>query len=570
MKKTLLTAGLLALTFGAFAQFVPNTVTQFTKGNLVVLQYGADGRATALDVNAVDLYIKEYTPTVANQAAAVSLLALPPETVTGTNALTGKGNGGNEGLLTLSPNGKYLTLFGYGDKAGTAVVTSTNKTIGMIDKNGAINTSTTIPTTNSPRSAVTTDGTGFWFVYSAEGVRYAPIGGTTTNTPVSTVSSYVARSLDIFNGQLYEFTNSSKAAHVGKVGTGLPVTNLDGMGVQDNAANPITPLPGTSTTTVVNNVSTTVEAIAVANQVALVKSTQGVGEPDIFYVANDQTTPRQIEKWMLVSGVWTFKGANTSQGLTRGITARVINGVAHIYAVTAGSLVEFIDAETNPATATSATFAALVATTLATAPANTQFKGVAFTPSTVVADVTLPIKLSSFTGKSELNGAQLSWTTSSEKNNNHFEVLRSTDGTQFSKIGQVAGSGNSDAALNYSFLDRNAVIGANYYKLNQVDNNGTSEEFGPVVVTVNGQAAAISVYANKASGQINVNVFANKGGEGVLNVYDAGGKVVAKQNVSLQAGNNQISLNSQNAGAGLHIASLTFAGETLTKKFIFQ
>nr|WP_294898243.1 T9SS type A sorting domain-containing protein [uncultured Pedobacter sp.] len=184
----------------------------------------------------------------------------------------------------------------------------------------------------------------------------------------------------------------------------------------------------------------------------------------------------------------------------------------------------------------------------------------------------LPVKLSSFTGKSTLNGAQLSWTTASEKDNNHFDVLRSEDGKSFSKIGEVAvaGNGNSDATLNYSYLDKNAAKGANYYKLNQVDNNGKSEEFGPVVVTVNGEPADLSVYANRASGQIKVNVYANQNGEAMLNIYDANGRTLASKNVALQAGNNEISLNSLSAGAGLHIASLKLDGVTLTKKFIFQ
>jgi|GEM_PF-6774627 len=183
----------------------------------------------------------------------------------------------------------------------------------------------------------------------------------------------------------------------------------------------------------------------------------------------------------------------------------------------------------------------------------------------------LPIKLSSFTGKSTLDGVQLSWTTSSEKNNKHFELLRSTDGKVFNKIREVAGNGNSDVPLNYSFLDIGAVAGANYYKLNQVDNDGTSEEFGPVVVTVNEQPADLIVYASKADGQIKVDVYAKQNSETTLSIYDANGRVVASQNVSLEAGNNnKLSLNSKSAGAGFYIASLKVDGITLTKKFIFQ
>ncbi|OAQ42032.1 hypothetical protein A5893_02650 [Pedobacter psychrophilus] len=557
MRKTLLTTGLIAFAFGAFAQFTAN--------RLVVSQYGNE--TDPLDANAVPVILKEFKVTGPLQTTPTFTLALPT-TVSGANQqLTGNTATGNEGLLTLSPNGTYLTAFGYAVNAGITLSGNNNRTLGLINANGAINTTTysTTATLGNPRCAITIDGTGFWLASSGAGVRYIDINTQTASTGVhSTVTAF--RSVNIYNGQLYETTNSSAGAHVGTITSASDANKLPKSTVVNNANTTPVALPGMSTLP------------TFPNQIVLLKSTVGAGDPNLIYATNDDTG--KIEKWRynplaMPSAIWELKGTVTASVATaalsvKGITGRIIGDTVFVYANTNASIVAFRDTLSSNKTISDAN---TTLTTLATAPANTLFKGIAFTPGTdasTIPHIVLPIKLSSFTGKSTLNGAQLSWTTSSEKDNNHFDILRSTDGTQFSKIGEVAGNGNSDVALNYSFLDKNAVTGANYYKLNQVDNNGKSEEFGPVVVTVNGQAAAISVYANKASGQINVNVFSNKSGEGVLNVYDAGGKVVAKQNVSLQVGSNQINLSSQNAGAGLHIASLTFAGETLTKKFIFQ
>jgi hypothetical protein len=543
MKKTLLTAGLIALTFGAFAQFTAN--------RLVVVEYDQGPVAVGSKI-ALPVFLKQYSLTPGTETKSVPM----PTTASGLNfPFSGMTSGGNEGLITLSTDGTSLAIFGHGVAPdGTTATTATSLRTMALVTNGVgtvnINTTTTqtatATTVAGPRCAFT-DGLGFWTCSSAGGIFYTALG---TSTQVVVNNSQVSnRSVNIYNGQLYSTTNGSSVYHVATVGTGMPKTSPA----------PLVALPGLSS------------APSIPNQAVFLKTTAGAGAPDLIYTVSD--ADGKIEKFVYdsVNSTWVAKGTvlaatpDATYGL-KGITARIVNDTAFVYANSTSKLLAVRDTLNSVHTFSDLNNPVV---TLATAPTNTQFKGVAFTPGSTINTV-LPIKLSSFTGKSELNGAQLSWTTSSEKNNNHFEVLRSTDGTQFSKIGQVAGSGNSDAALNYSFLDRNAAIGANYYKLNQVDNNGTSEEFGPVVVTLNGQAAAISVYANKASGQINVNVFANKGGEGVLNVYDAGGKVIAKQNVSLQAGNNQISLNSQNAGAGLHIVSLTFAGETLTKKFIFQ
>ncbi|HSJ68852.1 MAG TPA: hypothetical protein VK921_14305 [Anditalea sp.] len=72
----------------------------------------------------------------------------------------------------------------------------------------------------------------------------------------------------------------------------------------------------------------------------------------------------------------------------------------------------------------------------------------------------------------------LSWSTSKEWENSHFEVERSTDGTKsFEKIGQVAGRGWTDEVTEYNFEDdKLPLTGGNiFYRLKQVDFNGKYE-----------------------------------------------------------------------------------------------
>ncbi len=559
MKKTLLTTGLIAFAFGAFAQF--------TAGSLVVSQVGDGSAPLRADTSAV-MILRQF-PLTGGASTYTLTMPIAPN---GTNkALTGKGKSTIEGLLTLSPNGLFLTAVGYDIAPGKLIDSAlkSKRVYGLITGDGTINTTTALTTTSNnlvdPRIAITLDGTGFWATFNGNGVRYFDIGATTT-TAVQSNPLNNARSVNIFNNQLYYTTNSSTGPHVGTIsgaanGT-FTQTNLPKNTNGGNTNTAPVALPGTQDA--LGN-----DLISVPNQVVFLKTTTGEGEPDIFYAANNDTGAQKIEKWVFnnVSSKWEAKGTvaidEATQGILRGITGRIVNGTAQIYVNTETQILSI----TDPLALTSIiTDADNGLTVLATAPVNTLFKGIALSPGTTV----LPIKLSSFTGKSELNGVQLSWTIASEKNNNRFEVLSSTDGQSFNKIGKVAGSGNSDASLSYSYLDRNAVKGANYYKLNQVDGDGKSEEFGPVVITVNGQPADLSVYANKANGAIKVNIHANNNGNATLNIYDANGRVVATQYVSLNAGNNEVSLSSQSAGMGLHIASLIVDGVTLTKKFIFQ
>lgn len=95
-----------------------------------------------------------------------------------------------------------------------------------------------------------------------------------------------------------------------------------------------------------------------------------------------------------------------------------------------------------------------------------------------VSQGTLPVSLFNFEGKTFDSYHLLSWKTSSEKNNSHFVVERSTDQNSFitlAKIKSKALQGNSDNLLGYSFSDLNFVVGTNYYRLNQIDLNGKSQ-----------------------------------------------------------------------------------------------
>jgi hypothetical protein len=123
--------------------------------------------------------------------------------------------------------------------------------------------------------------------------------------------------------------------------------------------------------------------------------------------------------------------------------------------------------------------------------------------------VVLPVSLTSFDANLVKGQSTLTWETASEKNNKGFEVLRSTDGKDFTKIhleSSKGQNGNSTTALKYSFVDRTAKAGTNYYQLNQVDLDGKNELFKDVKsVNVSLGAADVVVFPNPATTYISVN-----------------------------------------------------------------
>lgn len=86
---------------------------------------------------------------------------------------------------------------------------------------------------------------------------------------------------------------------------------------------------------------------------------------------------------------------------------------------------------------------------------------------------TLPVELLSFQVRKNGDNALLTWITETEINNDYFEVQHSIDGIEFRTIGTVEGMGNTNENTYYNFLHENPIRGNNYYRLKQVDFDGT-------------------------------------------------------------------------------------------------
>lgn len=91
----------------------------------------------------------------------------------------------------------------------------------------------------------------------------------------------------------------------------------------------------------------------------------------------------------------------------------------------------------------------------------------------IVTGSILPIKFASFNANMTNLGTKLNFTTASEVNNDYFSIERSSNGVKFESIGQVKGAGNANNLTFYDFLDDNPYRGINYYRVQQVDYDGS-------------------------------------------------------------------------------------------------
>jgi hypothetical protein len=94
----------------------------------------------------------------------------------------------------------------------------------------------------------------------------------------------------------------------------------------------------------------------------------------------------------------------------------------------------------------------------------------------------LPVEITIFSGRRDLERIRIDWETVTEIDNDGFEVQRSEDGINFEKIGWVDGNGSSTLTHNYTFYDEEPLQGSNYYRLKQIDYNGDFEYTGIISV----------------------------------------------------------------------------------------
>jgi hypothetical protein len=192
-------------------------------------------------------------------------------------------------------------------------------------------------------------------------------------------------------------------------------------------------------------------------------------------------------------------------------------------------------------------------------------------------DVALPVQLSSFSALRASNDVQLSWKTISEVNNFGFYVERKLDGTSsFVEVPNsfVAGHATTLEAQSYSFTDNTVTPGVWYYRLRQVDLDGSFGYSEPVKVefaTSVGQETPATYglsqnYPNPFNPSTDIQFSLARAGTVTLTVYDMLGREVATLvNGERAAGVHHVMFNAINLPSGAYFYALK-AGSFMSMK----
>lgn len=139
---------------------------------------------------------------------------------------------------------------------------------------------------------------------------------------------------------------------------------------------------------------------------------------------------------------------------------------------------------------------------------------------------TLPIELVSFNSNCINNKATLTWETSSETNNSYFNIEKSNDGVNWKKIGKLDGQGNSSTFKKYSFIDNEKIIATSFYRLKQIDIDGSfTYSTIATIRNCNQKDIAISVSPNPVKNLVTIK-FDKEIGRQEIQIFDLEGKLI--------------------------------------------
>lgn len=188
----------------------------------------------------------------------------------------------------------------------------------------------------------------------------------------------------------------------------------------------------------------------------------------------------------------------------------------------------------------------------------------------------LPVTLLSFSGETEANIVNLSWSTASEENNNYFTLEQSIDGKTFSEIGKVNGAGNSSMIRKYDFVDESPLSygpGTEvYYRLSQTDFNGQYANLGIVAVKLSNEQTGLAMLVQSnpvITKSLSLNLFSPVDENVLLCITDLHGIAVYTESIFMKKKENTfVSINVRDLQQGIYFITATARNSSVNRKFI--
>lgn len=160
-------------------------------------------------------------------------------------------------------------------------------------------------------------------------------------------------------------------------------------------------------------------------------------------------------------------------------------------------------------------------------------------------------------------GNLLEWGTATELNSLMFAVERSTDGIDFTNIGVIEAAGASSRLKNYTFLDVESKDVQTYYRLKQVDVDGTTSYSATVIVKNDypNNFIVVSMTQTTTNKDFSVTLDATTDEEMSYSVVSYKGEKMFEGKQAIVNGLNDINVNLEDFKEGIYRINMKLGGE---------
>ena len=187
----------------------------------------------------------------------------------------------------------------------------------------------------------------------------------------------------------------------------------------------------------------------------------------------------------------------------------------------------------------------------------------------------VPVELSSFNAIAQEDNVMLSWITSTETNNMGFDIERREikSNSSWQKLGFVNGNGTTTEKSSYSYIDKNPFDGKSYYRLKQIDFDGSSKIYNAVEVdfeTVKEYSLSQN-YPNPFNPSTEIIYTLAKSGNITLKVYNLlGSEVATLVNGFMESGKHSAKFKAKDYTSGVYFYTIKADNFTSTRKMMLM
>ena len=182
---------------------------------------------------------------------------------------------------------------------------------------------------------------------------------------------------------------------------------------------------------------------------------------------------------------------------------------------------------------------------------------------------TLPVQFKSFTATKGNDAVNLKWASASESNNKGFEIQRSVNGAKYQTVAFIKSAGNSNVSKSYSYNDMPSTSGSVCYRLKQFDFDGANTYSKVACVNIEAiKTTEVITTPNPFNTSLHIKYNSLNDGSANMQIIDMLGKTHQNTNMSVNKGENMLTLDTDALPLGIYFIRITNGTEVTTQRIV--